>query len=79
VRDLEMLRSGNWRTPLVLIGRKANPELARRLDAACLSSEQPTAEELRAAIAAARAVAAKRKGVRGAPRPRRTSVRPSSA
>ena len=65
VRDLEMLRSGNWQTPLVLVGQMANPEMARRLDAACLPSDQPTAEELRGAIKVARSVS-ERQGVRGA-------------
>ena len=50
VHDLEVLRSGHWKTPFVLLGREAKPALARRLCAACLPSERPTASELRRAI-----------------------------
>jgi hypothetical protein len=53
LQDLEVLRSGNWHTPLVLVGRQASPEIARRLRAACLTREQPTPQELRRAIDAA--------------------------
>lgn len=50
LRDLEVLRSGRWPTPLVLVGAGASAEDARRLRAAWLPREHPTAEELRAAI-----------------------------
>ena len=50
VKSLEMLRSGNWPTPLVLVGPEASPETAERLRAVCLAAELPTAQELRRAI-----------------------------
>ena len=50
VHDLEVLRSGHWTTPLVLLGRAAEPALVRRLRAACVPSERPTASDLRRAI-----------------------------
>lgn len=49
VQDLEVLRSGRWETPLVLLGSAAD-DVARRLRAACVSSEHPTATELCTAI-----------------------------
>jgi hypothetical protein len=59
VHDLEVLRSGHWTTPLVLLGCTAEPALARRLCAACLPSERPTASELRRAIEVAVTAAAR--------------------
>ena len=59
VHDLEVLRSGHWKTPFVLLGRAAEPALARRLCAACLPSERPTASELRRAIELAVTAAAR--------------------
>jgi hypothetical protein len=56
VRDLEVLRSAHWPTPLVLVGPEASPAMARRLGAACLPCERPTPGALRRAIAAARDV-----------------------
>jgi hypothetical protein len=53
LQDLEVLRSGHWPTPLVLIGGDVSPEVARRLRAACLPCERPTAQELRRAVDAA--------------------------
>ena len=53
LQDLAVLRSGNWPTPLVLVGRDASPEVARALRAVCLSSETPTPRELQQAIDAA--------------------------
>jgi hypothetical protein len=53
LEDLAVLRSGHWPTPLVLLGRQASPDVARRLRAACLACDQPTAQELRRAIDAA--------------------------
>ena len=50
VRDLEILRAVRRSTPMVLLGSAASPETARRLRAACVPREQPTSEELRAAI-----------------------------
>ena len=50
VHDLEVLRSGQWRTPLVLLGAEADTSLARRLRAACVSGQHPTATELGEAI-----------------------------
>jgi hypothetical protein len=50
VRDLEVLRAGHRSTPMVLVGSTASPETARRLRAACVAREEPSTEELRAAI-----------------------------
>jgi hypothetical protein len=51
--DLAVLRSGHWPTPFVLVGGQACPDMARRLRAACLPCDQPTAQELQRAIDAA--------------------------
>ena len=51
--DLEVLRSGHWPTALVLLGGDADPEIARRLGAACLPCERPTVGDLQRAIEAA--------------------------
>jgi hypothetical protein len=53
VEELELLRSGLWSTPLVLVGSQARPEVARRLRAAWLPCERPTRQGLRQAIATA--------------------------
>ena len=53
VEDLEVLRSAHRATPMVIVGRGATPEVARRLRAACLPCEHPTVRELRDAIDAA--------------------------
>jgi hypothetical protein len=58
VRDLEMLRSANWRMPLILVGHDASVEVGRRIDAACLPCEQPSAAALERAIEEARKVSA---------------------
>ena len=58
VHDLEVLRSGQWRTPLVLLGAEANASLARRLRAACVPGQSPTAAELCEAIERARSAVA---------------------
>jgi hypothetical protein len=54
VAEFEVLRSGHWPMPLVLVGRQASRELARRLRAAWLPCERPTRQGLRRAIATAR-------------------------
>jgi hypothetical protein len=53
VAELEVLRSGHWPMPFVLVGRQASRELARRLRAAWLPCERPTRQGLRRAIATA--------------------------
>jgi hypothetical protein len=58
VHDLEVLRSGQWRTPLVLLGAEANTSLAVRLRAACVPGQHPTATELCEAIERAVSAAA---------------------
>jgi hypothetical protein len=50
VHDLEVLRSGQWKTPLVLLGTEANTSVVHRLRAACVSGEHPTTAELSEAI-----------------------------
>jgi hypothetical protein len=50
VHDLEVLRSGQWKTPLVLLGTEPGTSLARRLHAACVPGEHPTTSELCKAI-----------------------------
>jgi hypothetical protein len=57
VQDLEVLRSGRWDTPMVLLGTRVDPVVAQRLRAACLPCERPTESELRRAIEAAVALA----------------------
>ena len=59
LRDLEMLRTGSWPTPVVLVGPRADPAIARRLRAACLSCDEPTPAELEHAIDAALAASAR--------------------
>ena len=59
VHDLEVLRSGQWKTPLVLLGTDADAGLARRLRAACVSREHPTSAELHEAIELAVSTAAR--------------------
>ena len=59
VHDLEVLRSGQWGTPLVLLGLDAEPSLARRLRAACVPGERPTTTELCEAIERAVSAAAR--------------------
>ena len=59
VHDLEVLRSGQWRTPLVLLGAEANTSLALRLRAACVPAQHPTATELCEAIERAVSAAAR--------------------
>jgi hypothetical protein len=58
LRDMELLRSAHWPTPLVLVGSGASPEIAHGLRAARLSCKKPTADELRHAIDAALEVSA---------------------
>ena len=57
VRDVEMLRSANWRMPLVLVGAEATAEMCRRLLAAGIPCEQPSAQDLQRAIEDARKAA----------------------
>jgi hypothetical protein len=59
VHDLEVLRSGRWETPLVLLGTDADAGLARRLRAACVPSDHPTAAQLCEAIEVAVSAAAR--------------------
>jgi hypothetical protein len=59
VHDLEVLRSGQWRTPLVLLGIDASTGLARRLRAACVPGDHPTTTELGEAIDRAVSAAAR--------------------
>ena len=59
VHDLEVLRSGQWKTPLVLLGTDVDAGLARRLRAACVPREHPTSAELQKAIELAVSTAAR--------------------
>jgi hypothetical protein len=59
VQDLEVLRSGQWRTPLILLGTEADTSLACRLRAACVPGQHPTATELSEALQRAVSAAAR--------------------
>src|SRR5690242_12029375 len=50
VRDLAVLRSGNWCIPIVLVGGDADAATADRLDAVRVADDAPTSEALRHAI-----------------------------
>ena len=71
VRDLEILRGGSRRVPLVLVGPGADPQVAGRLFAACLASEHPTGAQLRRAIDTALALSTRRGPFATAPDARR--------